>query len=93
MYAIGKIGRKEAVSQDDQTIRRQQNNFPCSADLEQGWLPYPPIDTQSATYIQVLRQYCMLQVFVVLELARNALRRRPGIWCRETGSAIIAAYR
>ena len=52
MGGLTRDGTAEPVSRD-QTIRRvrgQQGNilFPCSADHEQDWQPYPPVDPYSA---------------------------------------------
>ena len=62
MSRLMRVGTAEPVSRDQilRHARRQGNiNFPCSADHEQDWQPYP-VDPYSAicddhTYIQTLK--------------------------------------
>ena len=77
MSRLTRDGTAETVSRD-QIIRRERGqrsiniNFPCSADHEQDWQPYPvdPYSGMSDDETDILL-YSSPQVIIVMESGRN----------------------
>ena len=78
MSRLARDGMAEAVSRDHilRRERRQGNiRFPCSADNEQNWQPYP-IDIFSATaYMMTKHTYKVISVVGVLNLHRSSTKK------------------
>ena len=66
MSRLTRDGTAEAVSRD-QILRhaRGQGNihFPCSADHEQDWQPYP-VDLYSAIYVMVIHTHIHIHAYI-----------------------------
>ena len=78
MSSLTRDGTAEPVPRDQilRCVRGQRNNyFPCSADHEQDWQPYP-VDPHSAIcddhtyYIYIYMHYVRVVIFILLQQSR-----------------------
>ena len=76
MSRLTRDGTAEPVSRDQilRHARGQGNiNFPCSADHEQDWQPYP-VDPYSMLYVMTIHTYIHTYIHTVARVRVNPVR-------------------
>ena len=83
MSRLTRDGTAQPVSRDQilRRVRGQRNiHFPCSADYEQDWQPYPVDPYSAIVHVMTIYTYCMYSSFVHLYMKSDpSMYRWPKI--------------